>query len=241
MRGRWIKPELWSSTTLSACSLEATLLFVGLCNYADDEGRGLANPTLIRSELYPLRPAVTDENVVQWLEELRRVDSIRFGRARERASGDTRRARKVADVLEIVAWTEHYRSDHPRPSRWDAIPPRRRSSTKAPRRLEEDSTKARGRLASKGRVSKGREVVEDPRGLEENGAGSTPNGAGAYDPDRTGPAPYDVPIPGVLEAEPDQDPETEPKPSPASWRTRPNPWDVPDGKTVADVIEERSS
>jgi hypothetical protein len=53
MRIRTVKPDFWKSESNGKLSLNARLLFIGLFNHADDEGRFRASPALIRAELFP--------------------------------------------------------------------------------------------------------------------------------------------------------------------------------------------
>ena len=55
MRIRTIKPTFWTSEDIASLPSDTTrLLFIGLWNYVDDDGRGQDNPALIRAALFPL-------------------------------------------------------------------------------------------------------------------------------------------------------------------------------------------
>lgn len=59
MRIRTIKPEFWTSQDVADLPDDFTrLLFIGLWNYADDEGRGRDDPRLIKAALFPLRDSM---------------------------------------------------------------------------------------------------------------------------------------------------------------------------------------
>ena len=235
MRIRTIKPELWSSTPFIRCSLRARLLFVGLLNYADDEGRGRADPALVRANLYPLElEEVSDADVLEWLRELHRRRLVDLYRAAPRDSSTGRgRSSRTVELLQVRGFEEHQVVSHPRESRYP--PPR-----KAPR----DSGNRSGKRSRKSSVLNG-SGMEQGKGMEGNagtapgiGAGSTPNGAGAYDPDAVGPAPYDEPIPELLEATPDPE-EERPRARPiTSYRDRPNPWEDLEGSAPMTRGEE---
>jgi hypothetical protein len=64
MRIRSIKPEFWGSPDVADMSLATRLVFIGLWSLADDEGRFLADPRWIRSELFPLDEHHGDDSVI---------------------------------------------------------------------------------------------------------------------------------------------------------------------------------
>ncbi len=52
-RKRMIDPEFWSDEKIGNLSLEARLLFIGMWNFADDEGIIKARPEYLRSIIFP--------------------------------------------------------------------------------------------------------------------------------------------------------------------------------------------
>lgn len=52
-RKRMISPSFWTDEKLGQCKRDERLLFMGLISLADDEGRGRANPVLLRSSVFP--------------------------------------------------------------------------------------------------------------------------------------------------------------------------------------------
>lgn len=52
-RIRTIKPEFWTSEQVMECSLGARLLFIGLWNFCDDEGRHPLAPKQIKALIFP--------------------------------------------------------------------------------------------------------------------------------------------------------------------------------------------
>lgn len=52
-RKRMIDPEFWNDEEIGAWSTEARLFYIGLWNFADDEGRLRAHPKLLRSQIFP--------------------------------------------------------------------------------------------------------------------------------------------------------------------------------------------
>lgn len=77
MRIRTIKPEFWLHEGLAKCSEFARLLAIALLNWADDEGYFMANPILIRGQVFPFDDDST--KVRRSLDELSSVGWIRLG------------------------------------------------------------------------------------------------------------------------------------------------------------------
>lgn len=104
MRIRTIKPEFWSSLTVSELPVAARLTFIGLWNYADDEGRGVFDPRLIRAAIWPLEDNVTVAKVQGHL------DALTAARLITVYSDGTR------TYFSVNGWGEHQAISHPRPS-----------------------------------------------------------------------------------------------------------------------------
>jgi len=52
-RKRMIDPEFWRDEKVAQLKPIERLLFIGLWNFADDDGYGRANPTLIKADVFP--------------------------------------------------------------------------------------------------------------------------------------------------------------------------------------------
>ncbi len=52
-RKRMIDPEFWSDEEIGQWSFQARLFYIGLWNFADDEGRFKANDTLTKAQIFP--------------------------------------------------------------------------------------------------------------------------------------------------------------------------------------------
>ena len=68
-RIRTIKPEFWSSEQVMSCSISARLLFVGMLNFADDNGVIRGSYIYLKAKIFPaddFNPLVIDE----WMCEL---------------------------------------------------------------------------------------------------------------------------------------------------------------------------
>lgn len=107
-RIRSIKPEFWTSETIARLDLLDRLLFIGLWNYADDEGRGKDNPALVRATVFPLDESVTLQRVHEGLRSLQSAGLI------------VRYMHDGKNVLAITNWLEHQRVSHPTPSKFPA-------------------------------------------------------------------------------------------------------------------------
>lgn len=139
MRIRTIKPEFWLHEGLSRCSDFARLLAIALLNWADDEGYFMANPILIRGQVFPFLD--DSRTIPRGLQELSSVGFIRLGEDHEgRAVGF------------IVNFRKHQRVDKPKPSNIKENAKFQDESKTIPRRIL-DASKEEG----KGREWKGKE------------------------------------------------------------------------------------
>lgn len=103
-RIRTVKPEYWGHPKTAKLSRDARLLFLGLLNESDDEGRQLGSSRRIAGLVFPHDEDVTPALVDLWLGELEAVDMVR---RYEAADGF---------YLLIVGFTEHQKVSHPTPS-----------------------------------------------------------------------------------------------------------------------------
>jgi hypothetical protein len=103
-RIRTIKPEYWSDERMATVSLEARLLFLGLLNLADDEGRLRGHPALIRGALFPY-DNLNNAQVDGWLEELAASGRIQ----RYRVDGES--------YVWVRNFEKHQKIDRPSPSK----------------------------------------------------------------------------------------------------------------------------
>jgi hypothetical protein len=115
--------------------IRATGLLLHL--YVDDHGRGSANPLMIRSQLYPLTPEITDE-VIEWhITVLEDVGYIR-----------TYKDDRKKLLLQVVEWPSQDRAQPSRlPAPPDDPPPSPDASRAAREPLATSSRAARDDLA----------------------------------------------------------------------------------------------
>ena len=122
-RIRTIKPEFFTSLTLARVSRTARLTFVGLWTYCDDEGRGRAEPRLIKAAVWPLDDDYGVAEVEADLAELAAASLIQ----RYEVDG--------SHYLAIRNWAEHQKIGHPTPSKLPPPPTRRSDDVTAPHEI----------------------------------------------------------------------------------------------------------
>lgn len=122
-RIRSIKPEFATSLAIAGLSIEARLHFVMLWTQADDEGRGIDEPRLLKAALWPLDDAMTTEKVDGLQAELERNGRI----VRYEVAG--RRYFEVANFAEHQHPQKKKVSGLPAPDDADTVPVRDTSDT----------------------------------------------------------------------------------------------------------------
>lgn len=100
-RIRTIKPDFWTDEKVVELSAFARLLFIGLWNFADDEGRMECSPKRIKMQILPADSA----EVPRLLDELRRLDLIDLYTV------------DGIDYLQINGFAKHQKVDKRSPSR----------------------------------------------------------------------------------------------------------------------------
>lgn len=120
MRIRTIKPSFWSSSKLATVSHLARLLFIGLFNEADDDGRLNGSAFRLAGALfqYDVEDAASFpigvQQVAGCLAELEAVGLIK------RYSAPSKEKAKTEQLIWLPGWYEHQRINKPTPSR---LPP----------------------------------------------------------------------------------------------------------------------
>lgn len=161
MRIRTTKPEFWRSDDIDALCLADRLLFVGLWNYVDDEGRGVDKASAITADLFAgdleRDPSETSLRVHGGLKRLHAAGLI------DRYEVSGRR------FLAVVNFHKHQRINRPTPSR---LP----SPTCGKLLPPDDPTNSHAQLSE-----------DSPLGTEEQGnrGGTTSSTAAASDHEAT--------------------------------------------------------
>lgn len=107
-RIRSIKPDFFTSLTVTSLSVHARLTFAGLWTHADDEGRCLNEPRLIKAALWPLDDSVTAGNVAGYIDEMAARDLVAIY------------VHEGREYLQIIGWAEHQSISKPKPSKLPA-------------------------------------------------------------------------------------------------------------------------
>lgn len=102
-RIRTIKPDFFTSLTIADLPLSARLTFIGLWTHADDEGRCIADPRLIKAAVWPLDDVTADDvqRDLGVLTEASLITQYEVGNRR---------------YLAVKTWREHQRINRPTPS-----------------------------------------------------------------------------------------------------------------------------
>jgi len=152
-RIRSIKPEFWTSGQVLECSTNARLLFIGLWNFCDDEGRHPLREKQIKAEVFPADEFNVDD-IRRMIYELSSNGLVTLYEVDSK------------EYLQVNGW-HHQRID-------------RKQSSKYPGPLDEDSTNARRAFDPdrKGRDRKG----EDSKNYSPDGERASPDGEAPAEP-----------------------------------------------------------
>lgn len=104
-RIRTIKPDAFTSDSLSSVSVLARWTFAGIWTHCDDEGRGRADARLIKAALFPLDDSINVPHVDKVLDELESIGAI----CRYEAAGKL--------YLHCPKWSLHQRINRPSESK----------------------------------------------------------------------------------------------------------------------------
>ena len=130
-RIRSIKPQAFTSESMAALSIPARWSFAGLWTYCDDDGRGKADPRLLKGQVWPLDDAVTPAVVAGHLDEMAREDMV----CRYEVEG--------RQFLHVVNWRAHQAIQKRTPSKLPPCPVHD-CSVPAPDPLPEDYRRTTG-------------------------------------------------------------------------------------------------
>lgn len=161
-RKRMIDPGIWSSEDFSKLSSFSKLIFIGLFSLADDEGRGKANPSYLKSMLFPYEEGIRSADIKKTLQEIASTMSVIFYTHDEK------------EYYALKSWEKFQTINRPSPS--DVPDPPSDSlnvhggltedSVSAHGGLSEDSVNAHGGLMPK-RKEEEKEKEEEEKGKEE--------------------------------------------------------------------------
>ena len=77
-RIRTIKPEFWTDKKIIRLSRDARLFFIGLWNFADDNGVLEADPLQLKAWIFPVDPDIGIEEIEKFLAELEKLELIKI-------------------------------------------------------------------------------------------------------------------------------------------------------------------
>ena len=127
-RIRSIKPEYWTSAQVMDCSRDARLLFIGLWNFCDDQGRMSAAAKQIRALVFPGDDDVNVESVRRMIVELSTNDLIQLYTVDDK------------EYLQVSGW-RHQKIDKPQQPKF---PPPPDHSSNVPRMVSTDRIGSEG-------------------------------------------------------------------------------------------------
>lgn len=111
-RIRTVKPDFWGSAKTAKVSRDARLLFLGLLNLSDDEGRLLSSPKTIAGNVFPHDDDVHAKDVTVWMTELIGAGFVRLYEV------------DGIGYCQIVGFAEHQKVSHPTASKFPPEPDR---------------------------------------------------------------------------------------------------------------------
>lgn len=194
-RIRSIKPEFWSSESITSLHREARLVYIGLWCFADDEGRFRAQLGVLAGQLFP-EDDDGREVIERALAELTGALTEDSLRAQSRPMVELYMGPDGHHYGQIVAWAKHQRINRPTPSAFPgpddpgSRPDERirRDSLRTHGGLTEDSVRTHGALTEDSlRERKGKDInqVSSSLGL---GRGSGGRGASGETPGSPAPS-----------------------------------------------------
>lgn len=144
-RIRTIKPEFWTDEKIVTLTPLARLLFIGLWNFVDDEGRAAYSPTRFKMQILPADAA----DISELLGELRRELLI------EVYSVDGK------EYVQCVNFSKHQKVDHRSPSKHPSPPNFTEASKKNPLEGKGKDQGKEGKGACETRAREAFQISED--------------------------------------------------------------------------------
>ena len=102
-RKRMVSPEFWTDDKIIELTIEERLLFIGMWNFADDEGVMTNKPKQIKAQIFPI-DNITHGDVSDMLMNLHTTGLIHFG------NDNT--------LIKIKNWTRYQKINRPTPSNY---------------------------------------------------------------------------------------------------------------------------
>lgn len=163
-RKRMLDPNIWDSKDFSKLSLLAKLVFIGMFSLADDEGKGRAEASFLKSKIFPFDDGLRVADIDKTLEEIASHMSV------------TLYAQDGCDYYVLNNWHKWQKVEKPRPS---LLPDFDGNTCKVIRgTFPEESAKRRGSVAPN-KIEKN--ITEEKR-KENNKKENSPAGSGSNCP-----------------------------------------------------------
>lgn len=144
-RKRMIDPSIWQSEDFGKLSNLAKVVFIGLFSLADDEGRGRANPTYLKSTLFPYNEGMRGADIEKALFEISSNMSVVF------YSCDG------SNYYSLLSWNTFQKIEKPTDSKLPAFDEK---DGNIRRLFPEGSTTSRRPVAPKGKEENRKEIEE---------------------------------------------------------------------------------
>jgi hypothetical protein len=129
-----------------ALSRDARLLFIGIWNFADDEGRFKLSPLTLKAQILPGDDGLTKSDIIAWLSEIIRGELVEcYTNGRELFG-------------EVTGWKKHQKIDKPQPAKCPGL----LDKDSVRRTFDEYSALIRGEVATE-RESRERRVEKRER------------------------------------------------------------------------------
>lgn len=157
-RMRTVKPEAFTSMSLSDVDRGVRWTFAGLWTHCDDEGRAVWDPRLLKAALYPLDDSITPEIVKADMQALAEVGAVCFYEVAGRK------------YVHVPSWPDH---QHPNRKVASKVPPCPKESHTLPEH-EQRSESAVSTHAPLTPVVVVVDVVVDGDGVVEGASSATP-------------------------------------------------------------------
>lgn len=137
-RKRMVSPEFWTDDKIIDLTITERLLFIGMWNFADDEGIITNKPKQIKAQIFPIDD-ITHESISEMLMNLQATGLIHFGNDNS--------------LIKIKNWTRYQKINRPTPSNYTF----RKGITESSVSTQEPIT------PSIGKVSKGKNSIEEKK------------------------------------------------------------------------------
>ena len=148
-RIRTIKPEFWTNEQVMECSMNARLLFIGIWNFCDDQGRISFSCKQLKAQIFPADD-ISGETIRGMIDELSSNGLVLCYEVENK------------QYLQVTGW-HHQRIDRPQPSKIPPIPSNVEST------FDDHSKNVRDGREGKGKECKGEEKDKKENNSSQRG------------------------------------------------------------------------